>query len=146
MEMKKILSFWGMYNPKLKRGGLWILQIILKEQIITLWGYIQSMKRSTFPFLHSLTVHSACVHGWFTVGSSFTELRSPFSVCSPSLFTKRSSFAHWLIQVTFTKRSWFAHRSHRVQPFSFGTPTWKDCSKQWQSKEGSCAEGWGKTF
>ena len=80
--------------------------------------FIQSLKRSTFPFLRSLTVRSPCVHRPFTVRSScvhrslivrspFTVLRSPFSVRSRSPFTKRSSIAHR----SFSYRSQNVHRS-----------------------------------
>ena len=79
---------------------------------------IQSLKRSTFPFLRSLAVRSPCVHRPFTVRSwcvhrslivrsPFTVLRSPFSVRSRSPFTKRSSIAHR----SFSYRSQNVHRS-----------------------------------
>ena len=76
------------------------------------------MKRSTFPFLCSLTVRSPCLHRAFivrsscvfrsfTVRSSFTVLRSPLSVRSSSPFTKRSSFTH----CAFSYRSQNVHHS-----------------------------------
>ena len=74
------------------------------------------MKCSTFPFLRSLTVRSACVHRSFTVGSSFTECVH-HSACAPLHCSQRVHRSLTGIQLTFTKCSWFAHRSQSVSHF-----------------------------
>ena len=77
-----------------------------------------------FAFVHrSLTVRLPCVQRALIVRSSFTVLRSPFTVRSRSPFTKRSAFAHR----SFTYRSQSVHRSFSVQSsLSFGTLKLKD--------------------
>ena len=77
-----------------------------------------------FAFVHrSLTVRSPCVQRALIVRSSFTVLRSAFTVRSRSPFTKRSAFAHR----SFTYRSQSVHRSFSVQSsLSFGTLKLKD--------------------
>ena len=66
---------------------------------------IQSLERSTFPFLRSFTVRSPSVHRELIVRSSFTVLRSAFTV--HKAFSVRSPFVH----LSFTKRSSFIQRS-----------------------------------
>ena len=88
-------------------------------------GVIQSLKRSTFPFLRSFTVRSPSDHRALIVRSSFTVLRSAFTVRSRSPFTKRSAFAHRFL--SFTYRSQSVHHSFSVQSsLSFGTLKLKD--------------------
>ena len=84
---------------------------------------LQSLKSSTFPFMRSYTVRSPSVHRALIVRSSFTVLRSAFTVRSRSPFTKLSAFAHR----SFTYRSQSVHRSFSVQSsLSFGTLKLKD--------------------
>ena len=97
------------------------------------------MKRSTFPFFvfahRPFSVRSSFVHHWLIVHwIAFTIQRA-------LAFTVHKGYWHSVnVHKMFMVCSSFSKR----QPFSFGTPTWKDCSKQWQSKEGTCAEGWEK--
>ena len=89
---------------------------------------LQSLKRSTFSFLSSLTVRLPSVQHAFIVRSSIVHrslIVQSFAFTVQKAFIVRSS----CVQLPFTKRSSFAHRSQGVQPFLFGTPTRKDCLK-----------------
>ena len=104
---------------------------------LLLYPWVQSLKRSTFPFFafahRSLTVRSACNHSAFINRSPFAH-GSQYCVHVVQRFARvsRSQSIHrslTVLSVTVHKTSSFADRSQSVPTFSFGTPTWKDCSE-----------------
>lgn len=95
---------------------------------------IQSLKCFTFPFFHSLTVHTPCVQRAFTVCSPYTN-HSQFCTLQPlilcSAFIKCSLCAH-SAQQPFSIHSSFRFNSFLLKPF--GAPKWKDHLRKHENK------------
>ena len=115
---------------------LWFYQVTFWKEITVFVHGPETFYFPIFAFAYrSLTVRSLSVNRAFSVRSPFTHRlltvhNSAFTVQRALAFTLHKEFivrSPW-VHLSFTNRSSFAHRSQSVQPFSFGTPTWKDRS------------------
>ena len=106
-----IVSFLSLYmKTKSKMETRFVDLMILMILVPVSLSLLQSLKRSTFPFLRSFTVRSPSVHRAFSVRSSCAHrafIVHSFAFTVHKAFSVRSPFIH----LSFTKRSSFIQRS-----------------------------------